>query len=54
MGVSKEMIGKILIGNRFYVKLRILSTEILFKYNFAERFPAYPHCKEYLLGKLTR
>ena len=27
MGVSKESIGKFLIGNRFHVKLRILSPE---------------------------
>ena len=27
MGVSKESIGKYLIGNRFHVKLRILSPE---------------------------
>jgi len=27
MGVSKESISKLLIGNRFHVKLRILSPE---------------------------
>jgi len=27
MGVSKELISKFLIGNRFHVKLRILSPE---------------------------
>jgi len=27
MGVSKKLISKFLIGNRFHVKLRILSTE---------------------------
>jgi len=27
MGVSKQSISKFLIGNRFHVKLRILSTE---------------------------
>jgi len=31
MGVSKESIRKFLIGNRFHVKLRILSPEIASK-----------------------
>ena len=30
MGVSKESISKFLMGNRFHVKLRILSPENLF------------------------
>ena len=29
MGVNKESISKFLIGNRFYVKLRILKTQLL-------------------------
>ena len=42
MGVSKESISKFLIGNRFHVKLRILSP-------YSNRFLAYTHRGKYIL-----
>jgi len=50
MGVSKELISKFLIGNRFHVKLRILRP-YSFKDSFASESVAIVYLHRFYLNK---